>query len=97
MTDIQEIITSIVSDLNQGGFTKEADELQNLTNLAFDKSISNEARKEVLNQIQMRCHIKWLGDLYLSHLSQEDWWGKLEKLARSTKKKMHAMQDRDPL
>jgi len=86
MTTFSELITSTVSDLHQGGFIKDADELQHLANLALDRTLRVDTRMEVLNQIEMRCHVKWLGDLYLSHLSQKDWWGKLEKLRRSAKK-----------
>lgn len=87
MTTFSELITNIVSDLHQGGFIKDANELQNLATIALDKAQSIEARKNAFKQIEMRCHVKWLGDFYLSHLSQEDWWGKLEKLVKSIKKR----------
>jgi len=80
------MITTIVSDLRQEGFIKDADELQHLANFALDQTLLAETRKDALKQIDMRCHMKWLGDLYLPNLSQKDWWGRLEKLGRSTKK-----------
>ena len=86
MTTLSELITSIVSDLHQGGFIRDADELQHLANLALDQTLLADARKDALKQIAMRCHVKWLGDLYLPHLSQKDWWERLEKLSKSTKK-----------
>ena len=86
MKTFSELITSIVSDLHQGGFIKDADELQHLADLALDQTLSAATRKDVLKQIEMRCHVKWLGDCHLSHLSQKDWWGRLEKLSRLTKK-----------
>jgi len=86
MTTFSGMITSIASDLCQGGFIKDADELQQLANLALDEALLAETRKGALKQIDMRCHVKWLGDLYVPHLSQKDWWGRLEKLSRSTKK-----------
>ena len=86
MTIFSGMVTSIASDLCQGGFIKDADELQQLANLALDEALLAETRKNALKQIDMRCHVKWLGDLYLPHLSQKDWWGRLEKLGRSTKK-----------
>ncbi|WP_198117672.1 hypothetical protein [Massilia rhizosphaerae] len=86
MTTFSELIASIASDLRQGGFIKDADELQHLADLALDQTLLADARNEALKQIEMRCHVKWLGDFYLPHLSQKDWWGRLEKLSRTTKK-----------
>jgi len=86
MTTLFKLISSTTADLHQSGFVKEANELQHLANLALDKTLSEDIRKDALKKIEMRCHVKWLGDFYLSHLSQNDWWGKLEKLSRSAKK-----------
>ena len=86
MTTFSELITSIVSDLHQEGFIKDADELQHLAKLALDQTLLNYTRKDSLKKIEMRCHVKWLGDFYLNHLSQKDWWGRLEKLGRESKK-----------
>jgi len=91
MTTFSELITSIISDLHQGGFIKDADDLQHLANLALDQTMLADTRKDAFKKIGMRCHVKWLGDLYLPHLSQKDWWGKLEKLGRSTKKQVQAI------
>jgi hypothetical protein len=86
MTTFSELITSIVSDLHRGGFIKDADDLQRLANLALDQTLLVNARNDALKQIGIRCHVKWLGDLYLPHLSQKDWWGRLEKLRKLTTK-----------
>lgn len=86
MTNFSELISSIVSDLRQGGFIKDANELQHLADLALDQTLLTDARKDALKQIEMRCHVKWLGDFYLPHLLQKDWWGRLEKIGRLTKK-----------
>jgi hypothetical protein len=91
MTTFSGFITSIVSDLHQAGFIKDADELQHLANLALDKTLLGDTRKDAFKQIEMRCHVKWLGDFYLPHLSQEDWWGNLEKLRRSAKNHMQSI------
>jgi len=90
MTTFSKLITSLVCDL-QGGFIEDADELQCLANLALDQTLLADTRKGALKQIEIRCHVKWLGDFYLPHLSQNDWWGKLEKLGRSTKKLMQSI------
>jgi len=86
MATFSELITSLVSDLHQEGFVKDADELQSLANLALNQNLLTNVRKDAMEQIEMRCHVKWLGDFYLPHLSQKDWWGKLEKLGKSAKK-----------
>lgn len=91
MTTFSELIASIVSDLRQAEFIKDADELQHLFNLTSDKNLSAYTRKDVLRQIEMRCHVKWLGDFYLPHLSQKYWWGKLEKLGKFAKKQMQSI------
>ena len=86
MTTFSESISSIVTDLHRGGFIRDADELQYLTDLALDQTLLTNTRKDALKHIEIRCHVKWLGDFYLPHLSQKDWWGRLEKLGRLTKK-----------
>lgn len=91
MTTFSELNNTIIFDLYQGGFIRDADELQNLANSALDQTLSAIARKDALKQIEMRCHVKWLGDFYLPHLSQKDWWGRLEKLSRLTKKHMQSV------
>ncbi|WP_208281766.1 hypothetical protein [Massilia oculi] len=91
MTTFSELTNSIISELYQGGFTRDADELQHLANLAIDQTLSASIRKDALKQIEMRCHVKWFGDFYLPQLSQKDWWGRLEKLSRSTKKHMQSI------
>lgn len=91
MTTFSELISSIVTDLHQGGFSKDADDLQQLADLALDRALSADTRKDALKQIEMRCHVKWLGDFYLPHLSQKDWWRRLEKISRITKKHVQSI------
>jgi hypothetical protein len=91
MTTFSESITSTASDLHQAGLIKDADELQYLANFALDQTQLADTRKDAFKQIEMRCHVKWLGDFYLPHLSQKDWWGKLENLGRSTKKHVQSI------
>lgn len=91
MTAFSELTTNIISDLHQGGFIKDADELQRLADLALDQTLLANTRNEALKQIDMRCHVKSLGDFYLPHLSQKAWWGRLEKLSRLTQKHMKSI------
>lgn len=92
MKTFSELITSIASDLRRGGFMKDANDLQHLANLALDHTMLATARKDAFTQIEMRCHVKWLGDFYLPNLSQKDWWGRLEKLGKSTRKHMKSIR-----
>ena len=62
MTTLFKLISSTTADLHQSGFVKEANELQHLANLALDKTLSEDIRKDALKKIEMRCHVKWLGD-----------------------------------
>ena len=89
MKNFLDLITTIASDLHQGGFINDANDLQQLANQALDQNLSADNRKDAFRKIDARCHIKWLGDYYLPHLSQKDWWGRLEKLSKSTEKNMH--------
>lgn len=86
MKNFLDSITKIINDLNQAGFNKDANDLQELATLALDENLSRDIRKDALKQTDSRCHVKWLGDYYLPHLSQKDWWDSLEKLSKSTKK-----------
>jgi hypothetical protein len=75
MPTASKLTNKIISDLYQGGFIKEGDELQRLADLALDQTLFPEKREHALKQIETRCHVKWLGDFYLPHLSQKDWGG----------------------
>jgi hypothetical protein len=85
-----ELTTDIISDLQHGGFIIEAEELQYLADLALDETLVADMRNDALKKIQIRCHVKWLGDLFLHNLSQNEWWGKIEKLGKSATKKMQS-------
>jgi len=69
MKNFLDSITKIINDLNQAGFNKDANDLQELATLALDENLSRDIRKDALEQTDSRCHVKWLGDYYLPHLS----------------------------
>jgi len=83
--EIQRILTEIISDLRQADFINDANELHHLSTFLLKKKLATDSRKTILFEIAMRCHVKWLGDYYIPHLSQKDWWGKLDKLNMATK------------
>ena len=60
--------------------------MRTLLDVAADDSRTTAERIDALDQISMRCHVKWLGDIYLAHLSQTDWWSSLEKLSKAARK-----------
>lgn len=91
MTAFPELIISIISDLRQGGFFKDADEMQHLGALALDQTLLRDTRKDALKQIKMRCHVKWFGDFYLPHLSQKEWWERLGEIGRQAKKHVQSI------
>jgi hypothetical protein len=67
------------------GFSDHANEILHLCNMAIDQELTNITRENALLQIEMRCHTKWLGDLYLPELSLQEWWRQLEKLNKSAR------------
>jgi len=90
--EIQKILTEIISDLRQAGFINDANELHHFSTFLLDKKLAKDSRKTILFEIAMRCHVKWLGDHYIPHLSQKDWWGKLDKLNMATKTHLRRIQ-----
>lgn len=91
MTQFAEPGDLVARDLETGGFTAEASEIRALSGIAGDDSRSAAERTDALDQICMRCHVKWLGDIYLAHLSQTDWWSRLEKLSKAARKMKQAL------
>ena len=43
-------------------------------------------RSTAAEAIIYRCHVRWLGDLYLEALSLQEWWGLLDRAADHAKK-----------
>ncbi|MEC5408444.1 hypothetical protein VOM14_23110 [Paraburkholderia sp. MPAMCS5] len=86
MTTLAEQSELIARDLEAGGFASEATEIRNLLETARDESQSTTMRVKALEQIHMRCHVKWFGDLYIPQLTQKEWWCRLEALSRATQK-----------
>lgn len=86
MTRLAERSDLVAKDLEVGGFTVEASEIRTLSSIAADDSRSAVERIDALDQICMRCHLKWLGDIYLVQQSQTEWWSRLEKLSKAARK-----------
>lgn len=82
---MQNITEEIVYELQKNGFQSEAREVRRLADLVSNVSVNYFERKNALNDLESMAHVRWLGDLHLPHLSQNDWWGKLDKLKKSIK------------
>lgn len=83
MNSLIEWANIISRDLDAAGFQAEAMEVQHLSQLAADQKRPKGKRDEAVAQLINRCHMKWIGDLYLPQLSQNAWWSPLNKLARA--------------
>lgn len=86
MTKFAEQSHLVANDLEAGGFIAEASEIRTLSDTAADDSRATPERIDALDQICRRCHVKWLGDIYLAHQSQPDWWSRLERLSKAARK-----------
>ncbi|TCG03023.1 hypothetical protein BZM27_51525 [Paraburkholderia steynii] len=82
LTDLSE---TIACDLEQSGFQNEANEVRRVADLADNLGNASTVRRDALKSLDSMAHVKWLGDLYLPHLSQQEWWGKLDQLKKATK------------
>jgi hypothetical protein len=54
--------------------------------------ILNAVCTAVLIQIEMCCHNRWLGDLYLPDIALQEWWHQLEELGKSVKETLKKSQ-----
>jgi len=73
MNSLIEWENIISRDLDAAGFHAEAMEVQHLSQLAADQKRPKGKRDEAVAQLISRCHMKWIGDLYLPQLSQNAW------------------------
>lgn len=86
--NVVSLANDIVYKLQLHGHTGAAADLDNLlTELLLD---DEERQRVILQDINDRCDIRWLGDLYLPGISLNDWWNRLEKLKTSTKQALKA-------
>jgi hypothetical protein len=85
MSTLKDMSETIAGDLERSGFQSEANEVRRLAELAGNPENPAKVRRDALKSLESRAHVRWLGDLYLQHLSQKEWWGKLDRLKRATK------------
>ncbi len=85
MSALQDLSEEIASDLEKSGFQNDADEVRRLVGLVSNASVSYLEKKNALKNLESMAHVRWLGDLYLPCLSQNEWWGKLDKLKKTIK------------
>lgn len=82
MKSINSLIEEISIDLRLSNFLREADEISELLRIKDATTSTKEEKIMALEKIKEMTNIRWLGDLYLPHLKQNQWWKKLENLSR---------------
>jgi hypothetical protein len=85
MSILIDLIQIISNDLARSGFQKEAEEVKRLADLGCSPGNATTARLDALKSLESMANVRWLGDLYLPHLSQSEWWEKLDRLKKATK------------
>lgn len=82
MSGISEQVTAL---LESSGHASVAASLRTELNalLSTDPMRSAEAAAKV----QQMCHVRWLGDLYIPGISQQEWWNLLSKLKRYARRR----------
>jgi hypothetical protein len=83
MTKLAELSKQIADDLIASDFSKEGEEILHFYDMATNENLSKIERGKALEEIDMRCHIKWLGDLYLPNLTSQNWPDRLEELRKA--------------
>jgi hypothetical protein len=97
MNELYELGKQVAHSLNDAGFSNQADEILILCNRAVNQDALNAEREAALIQIEMRCHARWLGDLYLPDTALQEWWRQLEKLSKSARKQRKFLQASCPV
>jgi hypothetical protein len=85
MSSLKDLSATIAGDLEQSGFQNEANEVRRLADVAGNPGNASTMRRDALKSLESMAHVRWLGDLYLPHLGQQEWWGKLDRLKKATK------------
>jgi hypothetical protein len=86
MTQFAELCELVAGHLEIGGFPQEASQIRALSATARAVSLPTAEREAALEQIRVRCHMKWFRDLYLAHVSRSLWWSTLERLGEAARK-----------
>ena len=73
----KHLVNQASSHLRNNNYYQLADEL--------DKYLEGAERgeKESVDEIIKRCHIKWMGDIFIEELEFDDWIQLLEKVKKS--------------
>lgn len=78
-----DLAAKVLAILRENGHSEVAEDLHHW--LRMLDSPEDNVRKCAVVEVQRRCHVRWLGDLYVANSSQKQWWGILEKLARAVR------------
>jgi len=71
----------VIDTLTAGGHAAAASDLLQLIN-KLNAAQSDPEKIDILVEIQKRCHVRWLGDLFIDGISMDTWWKELDKLRK---------------
>lgn len=72
---LEETSRSLCDILTRSGFNKEAREISAMIFMISTLDNNDKNRLTYINDLISRCHVKWLGDYYISDLSYKEWTG----------------------
>ena len=70
---LEETSRSLCDILTRSGFNKDASEISAMVFIISKLDKSDKNRLNYINNLISRCHVKWLGDYYISDLSYKEW------------------------
>lgn len=68
----EEISRTVCDILSRSGFKKEASEISSMVLMISTLEKNDKNRLSAINDLISRCHVKWLGDYYISDLSHKE-------------------------
>ncbi|KGX83109.1 hypothetical protein [Pontibacillus marinus] len=85
-----EKINTAINYLKKNEYIKEAEDLEIILN-QLKKDLNN---KEILEKLIQRCHIRWLGDLYIRDFQGgSEWWQLLGEIDDYANNKFKSVND----
>lgn len=69
----EEISRTVCDILSRSGFNKDASEISSMVLMISTLEKNDKNRLSAINDLISRCHVKSLGDYYISDLSYKEW------------------------
>jgi hypothetical protein len=80
MTEIDGVSKRVVELLELNGHDSVATSLRAELDSLSSTDVTRSA--DAAAKLQQMCNVRWLGDLYVKDMSQQEWWNLLSKLKR---------------